>query len=197
MSKRTLGLILLLFFVTAGLLYLALQPTQQQKTQTAVQPTPTPAASTTFSFVPNPLILSSSSGSVDIMVNTESNKLTAAQFEIQYDPAMVTTVDITPGTFFVNPVVLYKNIDVANGKISYAFGIQPTGDEKQGTGTLATITFKSLMNTTGQDTTFTFLPKTQASQQGILTSVLKNAENLTITYIQAPPTTNAPIITTP
>lgn len=197
MSKRTLGLILLLFLVTAGLLYLALQPTQQQKTQTAQEPTPTPSASTTFSFSPNPLIISSPSGSVDIMVDTNSNKLTASQFEIQYDPTLITTVDITPGTFFANPVVLYKNIDVKNGKISFAFGIQPTGDEKQGEGTLATITFKSLMNTTGQDTTFTFLPKTQASQQGILTSVLKNAEDVTITYIQAPPATNKPIITTP
>lgn len=185
MSKKIeiLIILLLLIAIPVGLNFFSksLKPlpvvpvTQTQKPQIQQQV----IAETSLSFSPKPYNLASASGSLAITVATGSNKVTAAQLEISYDPTKLSNIALTPGTFFTNPLVLLQNIDKKAGKIFYAIAIQPTAQAKSGTGTLATLTFTSNL-TAGQQTNIQFLPKTLVTAEGIRSSVLKATSSATI-----------------
>lgn len=187
MSKRTLLLIVGLAIVTGGLLFLAFLSEQRKKTtesplnQTSI-PTPTSPAHTTLSLVPNPVIVSSSgSASIDVEMDTQSNDVTAVQLELSYDPKAITNVTISPSNFFTNPIVLLKNINQQDGRISYAFGIPSSNSSKKGKGLIATISFNAV-NLFGAPTTISFLPKTLVTAQGISASVLQTATGTQIIF---------------
>ncbi len=107
MSKRTLGLILILVLVTGVLFSVALFPQKPvSPTQNSIAlPSVSPAQTNLF-LSPNPLIISSPSASVDLNIDTKENKVTAVQLELSYDPQAIIITDITPSNFFTNPVVL-------------------------------------------------------------------------------------------
>lgn len=183
MSKRTIALIALLIVATAFLLALAITPQKPTSPQTlAPSPTKIPAlAESVLSVSPNPLILTAGTvkqGSVNIDINTGTNKVTAVQLELFYDPLILKNVDINTASagagFFDNPIVLLKNIDANNGRITFALGITPTGTPKIGSGTVATITFSGQSNTPTQ-TQISFLPKSLVTASGITSSVLKQS----------------------
>ncbi len=182
MSKRTIGLIAVLIVVTGVLLAIAVSPQKQtQPKLTPIVATPTPAMQSILMLSPNPLIVSSSSAKVDVNIDTKENLATAVQLEFAFDPKLITNIEITPSTFFENPVVLIKNIDMENGKISYAVGISPVGVAKKGIGTVATITFDLNMKP-GEKTEITPLPKTMITAKDVPSSVLKQASGTTITF---------------
>ncbi|RJQ36304.1 hypothetical protein C4559_05390 [Candidatus Microgenomates bacterium] len=187
MSKRTLALIIGLIVVTAVLLAIALSPEKPQENQPISQKTPivtkAPVVQTNLFFTPSPLIVSSSSGSINVNINTGENKATAVQLELTYDPKALTNIDIKPGNYFENPIVLLKNVDDKNGRITYAIAISPTGAPKKGEGIVATITFTSLLGP-GQKTEITPLPKTMATATGETMSVLKKVSGATIISAQ-------------
>lgn len=184
MSKKTIALIISLFVITVVLIILAVYPVTQK---TTVSITPPPAvkspAETVLSFTP-PVVstasaistASAATYSMDTVISTGTNKVNAVQLELVFDPEALVNVDIAPGDFFTNPVVLLKNIDTEQGRISYALAIAPGGNGKQGTGVVAILTFKS----GGETTTVRFLPKTQVAAEGIQTSVLKSTIDTTI-----------------
>lgn len=182
MSKRTIALIIALFVITVALIVLAVYPITN-KTTVSITPTPTASvAQTVLVFAPPEVATVSATAtpsagqtySVDVNILTGKNKVNAVQLELSYDPTVLTNVDIQPGTFFTNPTPLLKTVDVSLGRISYAL-VVPLGEAgKQGTGTIATLTFKSLLRT-GEKTTLKFLPKTQVAAEGIQTSVLKSS----------------------
>lgn len=138
-------------------------------------------AETTLSFFPNPFILTSSSASLPINIDTKTNKITAVQLELSFDPKVVTVTDITPGTFFDSPLELAKKIESKNGKIIYALATKPQVPGKSGLGAVATIQITTTLPK-GQKTTVVFLPTSLITAEGSTTSVLKNAANLTISY---------------
>ncbi|MBI3093110.1 MAG: hypothetical protein HYZ02_02640 [Candidatus Levybacteria bacterium] len=185
MSKRTLTLIIILVIVTGILVALAVTP-QKTPAPVVVAPTPTPAAQTLLSFSPNPLLISSASASVDVAVDTGNNALTAVQLELSYDPTVITSIKLTPASFFPNPVVLLENIDAKNGKISYALGIAPIDNPQKGQGAVVTVSFATNLKA-GQQTQISFLPKTLVSASQVAASVLKSASNLTILFQNPPP----------
>lgn len=191
MPKRTIALIIVLLLVTIGLLYLALAPKQSTPpVSTLPSPTPTPAAQTTLFLSPNPIYVSSSSGTIDINIDTQDNMVTAVQLELSYDPKALTSIEIaspSANSFFTESVALLKNIDRVNGKISYALGIPPTGKSIEGKGKVATITFRSLL-TSGQ-TGITINPETQVTAEGISGTVLKEGIGGSIIFSSATPTT--------
>lgn len=181
MSRRTLALIAVLVVITAFLLVLALKPeTPGVPYSTVARPTPPPsvAIQTTLALVPSTLTVptSSPSASVDVMIDTEENNVTAVQLELSYNPKVLSEVEVatSSGTFFENPVTLLKNIDPVKGTISYAVGIAPTGSPKKGKGTIATISFKAI-GSTSQTTSITFSPKTLVTAEGATYSVLKDS----------------------
>src|SRR5687767_6354561 len=108
MSARTLTLIVTLCVITGALLFVALTPKQSAPSLPAMAPSPTPAAQSTLSILPNPASVSSPSGSVDVVLDSGTNKATAVQLELSYDPKVLSNVDITPGNFFDNAIVLLK-----------------------------------------------------------------------------------------
>lgn len=62
---------------------------------------------------------------VDVIINTNENQVTQTQIELSYDPKQLRIYDIKPGTFISNPVIVQKNIDSENGRLSYWLGVKP------------------------------------------------------------------------
>lgn len=192
-SKRTLLLIGMLLVITAGLLYLALNENQPANT-----PAPTPVSK--VSLAHSTLSLSQLSASdaatfgtgLGLHINTGSNKVTGVQFEIAFDPSIVSNVKVTQGTFFTTPIVLINTVDQKNGRIFYAIAISPTGTPVTGTGQAAVITY-TLLPTAKTSTLFTFLPKTVVTQVGTLESVLQKANNFTLPLSVNPGGPNIPV----
>lgn len=194
MSQKTVGLIIALILVTGILVYTAVAPKQPAPTGTPAKTQTAPAvlAQTTLALSPSLLSLSSNSGSLNVVIDSGSNKITAVQLELSYDPKMLSALDIVPGPFFNNPVTLIKTIDDKNGKISYALGIAPTGLAKSGQGAVATITFSSAQQT-GQATQITFSPKTLVTAAGANSSVLKATSGAAVVFTQSQSNTILPI----
>ena len=179
-SKKTLTLIILLFLITAGLLYLAIRQEQPQpKSGESITPTPIVShAFSTLSFVP---VSATGSALQSVAVHVESNKnnLSGAQLNIAYDPKILGNVSVQVGNYFTNPSVLLKTVDATNGQITLVLGIQPNSMQANGNGTLATISY-TILPTQKETTTLRFLPKTTLTQEGELNTVLKQTTSLTI-----------------
>lgn len=189
MSKRTLALILFLVFVTAILLSLALTTPKQPKV-TQLPPTPTPMspnALTTLSLMQASATESSQTAqySLDVQVGSDSNKINGVQIELSYDPKALMNVSILPGKFFQQPTTLLKNIDVTNGRISYALAEQLDIPGHVGLGTVAILSFDKNPAYLGKSTTITFLTKSAVSADKILESVLKKTTDYTVTFATA------------
>ncbi len=187
MSKRTIFLIIGLFIITSILILLAVYPiTQKPNVSTGPVPTVTPVAQTVLVFAPPVALVSTSSAvptySMDVNLLSGRNRVNAVQLELSYDPKVLTNVDVKPGAFFTNPIVLLKNVDETAGRISYALALSPVTGGKIGTGTIAVLTFSS--NAPGQKTSIKFLSKTQVTAQGIRASVLKSTIDTTFTLSQ-------------
>jgi hypothetical protein len=107
-------------------------------------------------------------------MKTGQNKVTAIQFELQYDPKALVSVDIEPSVKTSGWVELFKKIDTQKGIVSYALGINPGEKGISGPAQVAKLTFSKTYGFTGQ-TRITFLPKTMATAEGYDKSVLKTA----------------------
>lgn len=188
MSRQTILLIILLFLLTVVLLMVA-SPKKSSVPLQEIQRVPTTSVAPSqvvLSLSPNPLVISSQSATIDVTIDTGVSNATAVQLELLYDPKMVTSIDVSPASFFANPMTLIKNIDRKNGRVSFAFGISPTGSPRKGTGTVATVTVKTSLRP-GQQTTLSFSPKTIVTAAGSSTSVLKSSVGTTIIYPQITP----------
>ena len=185
MSKKTLLLILFLFAVTCGLLYLALVSTPYKK-QTVSGPTPNPLsvnAHTVLTLAPASASQSSqlTQYTLAVTMNTGENVVNSVQLELAYDPQALTNVTVAPGNFFQQPNTLVSNINTTDGRISYATAEQIDLPGRQGTGVVALISFNIAKDFTNQSTQITFLPKTAIAADRILESVLRKATGYTLT----------------
>ncbi len=189
MSKKTLALIIVLFLITVGLLVLAFAPVNKNATIAPSIPVPNVSQAplvypqVMLRLSPSPLVIASQSGTLTVGIDSGSNKVTAVQIELSYDKTVITNIDVTPGTFFANPLTLLKNIDTNLGRISYVLATTPGGKAVTGKGTVATLTFTTNL-VTGGKTAITFTPKTLVTAEGLQTTALKTTENTTIYYIQ-------------
>ncbi len=186
MPKTTIMLIGFLAFLTIGLVIFALYVKPLDLTQKP-QTTQTQDEDETPSYAQSILRIgdavpavptSSSSASYEsaISIETGENKITAVQIELQYEPGSFTNVDIQPGTFIPNGLILLKNIDPAEGRITFAIALPLGLKGIQGQGDVAVLTFgHSGIGSYG----IGFLPKTQITAEGISQSVLKETFNNT------------------
>lgn len=108
---------------------------------------------------------------VDINIDTGENEVTLAQLEMKYNPGEFQRVDLKPGNFINNPVILQKSINTMDGRIKYWIGVSPNQDGVSGQGVIATLIFAKPATGASQ---ITFLPKTSISATGTDQSVLKN-----------------------
>ena len=187
MTKKTTLLIIFLFLVTCGLLYLAITMTPSSKKIVITPPTPTLTplpenAQTTLSLVSIPATPSSKLGkyTVGVVVDTK-NDVTAVQMELQYDPRKIFNLSLTPGDFFIKPTILLQHIDLANGRISYALAGQPGILGKSDKANVAVLSFTLAPGTVSKETTtINFLPKSAVTAEGIAESVLKTTNDITL-----------------
>ncbi len=196
MTKKTTLLIVFLFLVTCGLLYLALVTKPYKPTSTS--PTPTPIsvnAHTTLTLGPATASQSSllaQSGqaklaqyTLAVAVDAGGDLVNSVQLELAYDPQALTNVTVTPGSFFPQPNTLVNNVNTTDGRISYALAQQIDTPGRNGVGTVAFISFNVAPTYTNSTTTFTFLPKTAVAADKILESVLKSTTGYTLTITPA------------
>ena len=101
--------------------------------------------------------------------------MTAVQLELQYDPNILTDIEVVPGPFFANPQILLDQIDIKAGRISYALGLGQNEKATTGSGTVANITF-SVKSKLPEKTAMIFLPKTLVTADGISGSALKRTD---------------------
>lgn len=186
MSKKTFALILFLFLVTCGLLYVALRTTPYQQRSTPTTPSPTPLsvnAHTILSLSQAPATASSKLAQYTLAVgiDTGDNSINSVQLELSYDPQALTNVTVTPANFFVQPNPLVNNINTADGRISYALTEQVDLPGRKGTGTIAYISFNIAPTFTQKTTTISFLPKTAVAADKVMESVLQKATGYTLT----------------
>lgn len=185
-SRKTLALISSLVIVLVALFILSFSAPQSQVTPPSAQPTPTPIAQTTIKLSPNPVALADSTpGSVEVLMDTSDNEVTAVQLEILYDPKALSDVSVKPGTFFTGPVPLLNTIDKQEGRISYALAIAPAQAPLKGSGTVAIIEFTKNPTTTLTQTELTLLPRTLVAAKGVGPSVLKQATGATVTFARS------------
>lgn len=187
MPKRTLALTGVLIIVAAALVAVALSPKKQggmpaiSTTPPFAQPSPTPFAQTTMNLSPATLTVApGNTGTVTVNVNTGVNAITAVQLDMTFDPKALSNIKVTAGQYFQNPFeLLPSTVDSKTGKISYALGLPPSAAAKKGIGTVATITFTSLLSP-NQQTQLTFTSKTLVTAEGVSKSVLKSSVGATI-----------------
>jgi hypothetical protein len=74
---------------------------------------------------------------VDLYVDTKTERASASDITVTYNPAILRANSVTPGDFL--PVVLKTGV-ISSGTITLALGVNPT-DPKMGVGKLATINF--------------------------------------------------------
>jgi hypothetical protein len=195
MPKRTLILIIVLIVITVGLVWLSVYTVPGQKPSTVVkQPTavlPFAKTTITLSSSPTATLTDPSIYSLDTKISTGDNKVTGVQLELSYDPKALTNVDVLPGTFFKDPVVLLKNIDDKNGRISYAIAIKMGQQSVSGSGTIAQIQFSPLPGSNLTTTSINFLPKSMVSAEGETKTVLKSALGTIVNLLKLNTTTNS------
>lgn len=182
---KTIILIVILAILAGVLLFVALNPFKKAPvTTTRVEATPTVSPAHAI-LTMNLDTTASETGilktkAVDVNIDTRSNKISGVQFEVSYDPTIVANVSVKVGSFFSNPLTLLNQVDTKNGKIDFALGIQPTAQQVSGSGTIAIISYTVLPTATASVTKFSFLPKTQVIEQGILGSVLEKSIDLVV-----------------
>lgn len=188
MSKQTLALIAILAVLSSILVVLALTPKTAAPPATTVKTEPTPSrapiAQAVLFTTPNPLVLTVGNNvpsTISVEIDSGNHDITAVQLELSYDPKLLTVTDVVPADFIENPLVLLKKIGDADGRVTFAFGIQPTASGKKGKGTIAKITVIG-KGTAGQSTNLTLLPKTLVTATGVEKSVLKSATGTSILF---------------
>lgn len=179
-KNKTPILIIGLTVLTVLLVMVALAPKQ-----TLTPPAPTPKtvvnpADTTLSMsLASTSATTSTNKSVDINISTGKNKVNAVQFELSYDPTVITNVDIVKGPFLDKSLEIYKKIDTTNGRISLALGTPIGSSAYSGDGVAAVISYTPLSTTKSVE--IKFLPKTVVTALGFSATAIKSTTDFTST----------------
>lgn len=191
MSKKTLALIITLIILTVVLLIVAFTTQNQQttpqpqgQTQETITPTPTPIGHTTLMLTNGTTQVSgsTSANTVNVMIDTHGDQVTAVQLEIAYDPAVLTNMKVTPGTFFATPQVLpVGGVDTKTGRITYMIAPTNIRETQTGAGIVAVLTFNPVRTTGVTETEITLLDKSNVTARGAFgTSVLIKQQGVTV-----------------
>lgn len=116
----------------------------------------------------------SSLTTLDLSIFAEDVLVTAVQVELEYDPSAITTPIVTQGNFLTDKL---GEPQVENGHISFVF-TTPIGTKGQsGSGSLATLSFKTIKDSSKID----FTANTMVAAYGYDSNVLEAATGTTIT----------------
>lgn len=170
MSKTSYFLLFLLLLCVSFYVFVQYSPSIESrlpKLNESVEEQDT-LAKGTLSLAPDvQSLLPGQTGAVEVFITTENSTPTIIQFEIAYDPLTVTPLQITPGAYFTNPIVVLNSVNPRNGRISYA--LKCSADYKKDPNakcgnnqvdSVARITFTVNPGIRLNETTFDILPKT-------------------------------------
>lgn len=198
MSKPTLILIIILFFLTLGLLTLAINKSSYNPK--ALHQPPIPSIEVKKPTIPETSLLFGSlevipasdsarkAYSLPIIIKAQTNTVTSVQLELAFDPGVLTNINIKPAHFFENPAIFINKIDSKNGRISYAFGKVASQSGEQGEDMLAILTFQArtpideTRTRAPKQTSITFLPKTFVAAEDLLQSALKSTNSAELDF---------------
>lgn len=190
MPRKTLALFIFLVLVTIVLVVISIQTGQNQmqptKGGTKTMATPTPdVAHTVLSMSPATVqVASGKVGSVDVMIDTSDNDVTAVQLELLYDPTMISNVKVVSGPLFPNANVLIDKNSPETGKYTYAYGILPNKTPVKGKGVVAKITFVA-RGVPGKQSQIIMDPSSLVTARAVAGTVLKSGTGATV-VISAP-----------
>lgn len=97
---------------------------------------------------------------VQVEIDSKGEPPSVIQLELAYDPNVLSSVKLTPGTYFSNPQVLLSNVNAKNGRISYAISPLPDQPTPTTSNIVATIAIVPRINSYSRQTSLYFLPKT-------------------------------------
>lgn len=93
--------------------------------------------SVTLTLTPSDTSLVAGKGvNADVALDTKGEKVTVAELQLSFDPKVIHIEDISPGSFFKEPVVLQKEIQNGGGKAVFIVGGM---EGALGTGTIAKV----------------------------------------------------------
>lgn len=191
MPRKTLFLIIGLIILTITLLVIALRleksqgPTESDSQTENQIPSPTVPMHTTLNLQPNPVNLTSGTGSVDIVIDTQvggSNDVAGVQLEIGYDTSALTNVNITKAGLFQDAQEIIKDINPDTGRITYILILSPAQENIVGQGLVGKLTFNRNPSTQISQTEIELLPKTAVTASGLNESVLKEKTGTTVIF---------------
>lgn len=170
MSKTTIALLIILLLFLGFLAFVIYGIKQSPIITSLTKPliSRLKPAHATLSFSTNKLAVNlGQTVTVDVLIHDPNLDPNVVQLELGYDPTAITIDEITPGTFFTNPVVALQTIDPDTGRISYALRC-PNAQASQSlnnclnssSSTLAKITLSINPYTIKNTTTISFFPKT-------------------------------------
>lgn len=145
------GLITLTVVLMGVAIWTASKSSQKPATTSIVAtPAPTVPKTAVLSFSPASLNMAAAttpSASIEVMVDTMGAPITGAQFEIDYDPTVVTNVVFLPpddANSLLGPAGSYRTLFVDSktpGKIVVAQAVSETAAPVNGTGSVGKLTF--------------------------------------------------------
>ena len=179
-KNKTPLLIIGLTLLTVLLVMVALSPKQ---TITPSSPTPktvvNPADTTLSMTQASSSATTTGTQSVNINIDTGKNKVNAVQFELSYDPTVITNVDIVSGPFLDKTLEAYKKVDTINGRVSFDLVMPIGGSTYNGTGVAAVVSYTPLSAT--KPVEIKFLPKTVVTALGFSATAIKSSTDFTST----------------
>lgn len=186
MSKLSIALLLIFIGTCSVLLVLNIQYASNPVINSipAIFPTKSVTSENTLTLSPDSVIASAGKPTpIQVIIDSQGEIPNLIQLELAYDPAVLGTVTITPGTFFLNPQVTLNNINERNGRISYA--LTAGSAQKKDSTTVATIMVTPRINAVKRETTLYFLPKTVIRTKSA-ENTLKVAYGTKITLSESP-----------
>lgn len=168
MSKILITFIIIFSLLLSAFAYIILALRDDNtsfQTPFTSKPTPTNTVMTSLTLVPEDItVIKEQSNTINIILdgqNTNAHKTKLIQMEIAYDPKALLDVEITPGGFFVNPIIPLLVINTHSGRISYALLINENESTQYTTSSVvARLTFLPNPAFTGPETSLSFMGKT-------------------------------------
>lgn len=136
-------------------------------------------ADTTLSLSPNPLLLSSETGSVDVVIDTGSNSVSFVQIKLLFDPKYLSDMRVTQGPFLQEADILNTFVNQDLGTLTYILALPKNTKAIQGKGTIATITFKTTLKP-DEKTALSFMKETLVTNDTFVGTVLKKTNGTKI-----------------
>lgn len=148
--------------------------------------TVTPVGHTTLFLSPSTITQAESPTTLDVVIDSGTDAITAVQLEVTYDPQSITDLSLQSGDFLGESLILpLSPKDASGGKATFVITPKNIQEAKSGKGVLAKIVFYPIKsNPKHTTTTISIAESSLVSARGVSQSVLRKMGGATITLPQ-------------